>query len=652
MKRRSAMNYPHLFSPGKIGRVEVPNRIVMPPMATNLGSAFGEVTPELVEYYRRRAEGGTGLIIIENVQVDMYEGRSLVAQIAIDSDKFLPGLRSLAEAIHSEGSVTFLQIQHGGRQCTPSSTDGLQPVAPSPLASSFVQVVPRELSKDEIKRLVKKFAEAALRAKIADFDGVEIHAAHGYLIAEFLSPYSNHRSDEYGGSLENRMRFLEEIIQEARKLTGEDFVLGVRLSVDEFVPGGLKLEESREIARRLEELGINYLHVTTGNYDSISTIIEPFNFAEGWRVHLAEEIKKVVSIPVITVGVIRQPEMAEDIIAQGKADFVAIGRGLIADPDWPGKARKGEAENINRCISCNVGCIGELLANGKVHCAVNPWAGREFAWGEMEPARKKKRVVVVGGGPGGMEAALVSAQRGHEVILIEKEKELGGQMLLASRPPHKEKLLWFKDYMEKQLTKYGAKVETGKEADANYILSLSPEVAIIATGGQPIIPDSWQLDPSFATTAWDVLKGQVEITGKQVIVIGGGLVGCEVAAFLAERDNWVTLVEMLPQLAYDAEVITRIELLRELNKENIKIMTQTKCIDIQGSRVVYLCEGDPSALELQGDYLVFALGTKSERKLYDALVDKVPELYLIGDARAPRRIYQAVLEGAAVARKL
>ncbi|MDK2896593.1 MAG: hypothetical protein PWP04_713 [Candidatus Atribacteria bacterium] len=646
------MNYPHLFSPGKIGKVEIPNRIVMPPMATNLGSAFGEVTPEQVEYYRRRAEGGTGLIIIENVQIDMYEGRSLVAQIAIDSDKFLPGLRTLAEAIHNEGSKTFLQIQHGGRQCTISSTDGLQPVAPSAVASQFMQIVPRELTKEEIKKLVNKFAEGALRAKIAGFDGVEIHAAHGYLIAEFLSPYSNKRTDEYGGSLENRMRFLEEIIQETRKLTGEDFALGVRLSVDEFLPGSLKLEETREMARVLEAKGINYLHVTTGNYDSISTIIEPINFEEGWRVYLAEEIKKVVSIPVITVGVIRHPEMADNIVAQGKADFVAIGRGLIADPEWPKKAKSGKIKDINRCISCNVGCIGELLANGKVHCAVNPWAGREFLWGEVRPAEKIKKVVVVGGGPGGMETALLSAQRGHEVILIEKEKELGGQMTLAARPPHKEKIIWFKEYLENELSKWGVKIETGKEADANYVLSFSPEAVVVATGGQPIIPDAWQLDPSVATTAWDVLRGTVKIEGKQVVVIGGGIVGCEVTAFLAEQDNWVTLVEMLPQLAYDAEIITRLEILKELNKENIKTMTQTKCLDVQGSKIVYLCEADPSNSEIQGDYLVFALGTRPNRGLYEALQDKVPEIYLVGDAKSPRKIYQAVLEGAAVARRL
>ncbi|MGC8777808.1 MAG: tRNA-dihydrouridine synthase, partial [Candidatus Caldatribacteriaceae bacterium] len=374
------MRYPHLFSPGKIGKVELPNRVVMPPMATNLGSAFGEVTQELVAYYRRRARGGVGLIIVENAQVDMYQGRSLTSQIAVDKDKFLAGLRDLAEAIHAEGARVFLQIQHGGRQCTPSTTDGLPPVAPSEIPCKFLQVTPRSLTREEIRDLVDKFAQAALRAKLAGFDGVEIHAAHGYLINEFLSPYTNKRTDEYGGTLENRMRFLLEIVERSRTLLGEDFAIGVRLSVDEFVPGGLRPEETREIARILEEAGIDYLSASCGIYESVSTIIEPMNFEEGWRAYLAQALKEVVSCPVIAVGVIRRPEVAERILAEGKADFVAIGRGLLADPDWVNKVSAGREKEINLCIGCNVGCIGELFANGKVHCAVNPWTGREFVF--------------------------------------------------------------------------------------------------------------------------------------------------------------------------------------------------------------------------------------------------------------------------------
>jgi 2,4-dienoyl-CoA reductase-like NADH-dependent reductase (Old Yellow Enzyme family) len=272
-ERRGSMQYPHLFAPGKIGKCSIRNRVVMPPMATNLGSAFGEVTPELLAYYRRRAQGGVGLIIVENAQVDMFQGRSLTAQIAVDSDKFLPSLRALAEVIHAEGAKTFLQIQHGGRQCTPSTTDGLQPVAPSPVPCKFLGVMPRALTREEIHELVEKFAQAALRAKLAGFDGVEVHAAHGYLLNEFLSPYTNKRDDEYGGSFENRLRFLLEILARIRELVGEDFVVGVRLSVEEFVPGGLTLAESQEIARVLEASGVDYISASCGIYESVSTII-------------------------------------------------------------------------------------------------------------------------------------------------------------------------------------------------------------------------------------------------------------------------------------------------------------------------------------------------------------------------------------------
>lgn len=646
------MRYPHLFAPGSIGKCVLRNRVVMPPMATNLGSAFGEVTPELLSYYQRRARGGVGLIVVENAQVDMFQGRSLVAQIAVDSDKFLPGLRALAEVIHAEGAKVFLQIQHGGRQCTPSTTDGLQPVAPSPVPCKFLQVMPRALTKEEIQELVEKFAQAALRAKAAGFDGVEIHAAHGYLLNEFLSPYTNKRDDEYGGSLENRLRILSDILVRTRELVGEDFVVGVRLSVEEFVPGGLTLAESREIAQRLDDQGVDYLSVSCGIYESVSTVVEPMNYSEGWRAYLARGIKEVVSCPVIAVGVIRHPEMAERILAAGDADFVAIGRGLIADPDWVKKVAAGKEEEINHCISCNVGCIGELLASGKVRCAVNPWAGRELYCDERARALEKKRVVVVGGGPGGMTAALVAAQRGHEVHLFEKEKELGGQLRFAASVPHKDKLLWFVEYLRVSLKKAGVSMYLGNEATEETVLSLYPHAVIIATGGIPVIPEFPALDPSFACTAWDVLQGKVHLTGREVVIVGGGVVGCETALFLAERENKVTIVEMLPHLAADAEIITRIELLKALNEANVRIMTSTRCIDVQGRNVVYLCDADPAVSELHPEFIVFALGTRPCRELFDALAARMQDLFLVGDAREPRKIYHAVYEGALAASQI
>lgn len=647
------MEYPHLFSTFMIKKVELRNRVVMPPMATNLGSAFGEVTSELIEYYRLRAAGGVGLIVIENAQVDMYQGRSLTSQIAVDDDKFLAGLRALAEAIHAEGAKTFLQIQHGGRQCTLSTTSGLQPVAPSPIACKFLGVEPRELSTDEIKSLINKFIQAALRAKLAGFDGVEIHAAHGYLINEFLSPYTNKRSDEYGGSFENRLRFLDEIIEGINQFAGENFVVGVRLGVDEFVPGGIDLEQGKAIAKHLEEKGIDYLSVSCGIYESVSTIIEPVNYEEGWRVYLTEAIKKEVSLPVVTAGVIRHPEFAEKILAEGKADLVAIGRGLIADPEWPSKAFRGEEEHINYCISCNVGCIGELFANGKVHCAINPWAGREFLWGKQHMTTCSKKVVVVGGGPAGMEAAMLCAQRGHKVILIEKEMKLGGQLLLAASAPGKDKVLWFLQYMEKMLQKFKVRVITGEEATADKILAMEPDVVFVATGGEPIMPEFSQLDFTVSATAWDILKGKITPSNKEVAIIGGGMVGCETALYLSELDNKVYLLEMLPQLAQDAEIITRVELLKELSERgNITIMSNTKCIDIIGEKVIYLCEADPQTSELHVDCLVFALGTRPRRELFEALKEKINEIYLIGDAKSPRKIYHAVLEAANFARQV
>ncbi|MDI6871862.1 MAG: FAD-dependent oxidoreductase [Bacillota bacterium] len=645
-----SVNYPHLFQPGRIGRVEVRNRLVMPPMATNYAGENGEVTDRMVRYYAERAKGGAGLIIIENAQVEYPRGKNVVRQLRIDDDKFIPGLRWLAESVHDHGALVLQQIHHGGRQTTLGTTENVPPVSCSPVPCGFLQTQPEELSREEISRLIALFAAAAGRAKQARFDGIEIHGAHGYLINQFMSPYTNKRVDEYGGSFERRMRFPLEIIRECRKAAGPDFIIGFRLSADEFVEGGIRLEEGIRIAKALESAGIDLLHVTSGIYESMSTILETMAYEEGWRVYLAEAIKKEVRIPVITVGVIRTPELADRIIAEGKADFVAIGRGLITDPEFAVKAARGQARNINRCIGCNIGCVGDgIFANNLMRCTVNPAAGRERDFASIYPARERKRVVVVGGGPGGMEAARVAALRGHEVILFEQEGTLGGQMNIACLPPHKKKISWFVEFLTGELSRLKVELRLGTRATPETVRDLTPYAVVVATGARPVSPGFPVARP--VIQAWDVLTGRAEVNTGRATIIGGGEVGLETAEFLVERGKSVVVLEMLPEVGLDMEPVTRRDLLARLAKMPVSLHTGLLVTEVSPDSVHGL-DGRRRPVSFPAETVILALGSTPVNDLVPELKDGIPEVYLIGDARVPRRIIEATYEGMAAALSL
>lgn len=645
-----AINYPHLFQPGHIGKVEIRNRLVMAPMATNYAGENGEVTDRMIRYYAERAKGGVGLIIVENAQVDYPGGKNIVRQHRIDDDKFVPGLRLLAEAIHDHGAKAFQQIHHAGRQTSLGITEGRPVVSCSPVPCGFLRTQPEELTREQIEVLITKFADAASRAKQAGFDGIEIHGAHGYLVNQFMSPYTNKRVDEWGGTFERRMRFPLEIIRRCRERVGYDFAIGFRMSADEFVEGGITLEEAIKIAKCLEDAGVDVLHVSAGIYESMTVVLETMSYSEGWRVYLAEAIKKEVKVPVITVGVIRTPEMADRIIAEGKADFVAIGRGLITDPEFAIKAAKGQAHNINRCIVCNIGCVGDgIFANNLMRCTVNPAVGREADFANIYPAAKARRVVVVGGGPAGMEAARVAAIRGHNVTLIEKGRELGGQMLIAAKPPHKDKIIWFRDFLRTELEQLKVDVKLGQEATVDTVLALNPDAVIIATGAQPVEAKFPVNGHQKVYQAWDVLSGQVTVHADQVAVIGGGEVGLETAEFLAEKGiPKITVLEMLPDVGLDMESITRIDLLSRLAKLNVRLETGILVTEVTADAV----EGWDAfrrRVSYPAEAVVLALGSRPINNLVPPLKDKVPEVYVIGDARTPRRIMEAAYEGMASA---
>jgi len=645
------MKYPKLFEPGRIGAIRLKNRIVMPPMATNYAGPFGDVSERLIKYHVERAKSEVGLIILENVQVKYPEGKNVSCQLRLDDDKYIPGYQELAEAVHPYGTKIFMQIHHAGRQY--HGIEGVEGVAPSAIPDGFLNAPVRELTSAEIWDLIERFSETALRAMKAGFDGVEFHGAHGYLIGQFVSPHTNQRVDEWGGTFERRMKFPLEIIKRTRAKVGPDFPFSYRFSADEFVPGGLTLEDFRKIAPMLEAAGINVLHVSAGIYESMPIILEPMRFAQGWRVYLAEAIKKTVNIPVITVGVIRTPDVAERILNEGKADFVAVGRTLIADPHWAKKAKEGRDEDIRKCISCNIGCIGGYVFNDLyMRCTVNPVVGRERleGWAELKPAGKKKNVMVAGGGPGGMEAARVAALRGHNVTLYEREGELCGQLKIASLAPGKDKLNFIKEYYSSQLSKAGVKIELNKAVNEKLVRDIKPDVLIIATGAEPLIPDIQGISGRNVSLAWDVLTGKAKITGNSIVIAGGGLVGCETALFLRQEGRKITIIEMLEELAVDMEPITRFDLLTELlPKAGVQALTKRVIAQISEEGVTVL---DPFQRKtfVKADHVINALGAKSVEDLEEKVGDIVPEIYVIGDSKKPRRIINATSEGAGIAR--
>lgn len=645
------MQFPRLFEEGRIGKMTVKNRVVMPPMATNFAGPSGEPTERLIRYYVERAKGGAGLIIVENAQVKYPEGKNVACQLRLDADKYIPGYQELAEAIHVHQSRVFLQIHHAGRQY--HDIEGAQGVAPSGIPCGFLQQPVRELTSDEIADLIERFSETALRAQKAGMDGVEFHGAHGYLINQFMSPHTNQRIDEWGGSFDRRMRFPLDIIKKTRNKVGPDYPLCFRFSADEFVPGGLELKDSKRIAQTLEAAGIDILHVSSGIYESMPTLLEPMHFAEGWRSYLAEEIRKAVEIPVITVGQIRSPEVAESLLQQGRADFVALGRTLIADPAWPEKAREGRPEDIRKCISCNIGCIGgHVFGDLYMRCSVNPVVGHERleGWTRVIPAEKQKTVMVVGAGPGGMEAARVAARRGHQVTLFDKKGQLGGQCIVAWHAPGKDKLHFIQDYYANQFAKMGLDIRLHTEVDAQVVKDIRPNVLIIATGAVPLVPDITGIDGPNVYDAWEVLSGTVEVPTTEVVIAGGGMVGCEAALYLVEKGKNVTIIEMAPELASDMEPISRFDLLTErLPKAGVHNLTNRVIAEISEKGVTVLEHLGRKSF-IKAESVVTALGSRSVNALAETLKGTAAELYVIGDAKKPGQIINATFEGAAVAR--
>lgn len=651
------IDFEHLFQPGNIGPLELKNRIVMLPMGTILAGEWGQVTNESIAWYARRAKGGAGLVIVEVCMAETaIDPLRLISRVLrADDDCYIPGLASLADAVHEYGAKVGICLnagggaQAGGGPWVPgfATVQLIQPVSPSGVPAYGVAEhgavrQPRALTIQEIVRCVELCGESARRIKKAGFDLIEIHAPHGYLIAQFLSPYFNKRTDKYGGNLDNRCCFLLEILAAVRGAVGADFPITVRYSIDEAIEGGRGVKESQLIARKLEEMGVNGISCSAGVYGANLPNIPPYYFPRGSLLHLAEAVKESVKIPVVAAGRLDDPQMAEQILRDGKADFIGIGRGLIADPDWPQKVADRRIGEIRKCLACN-DCRIAIHTPRPIRCAVNPLAGRETKYGTLRPAEVKKKVLIVGGGPAGMETARIAALKGHNVILFEASNELGGMLKLGAKPPHKEVLKNIPEYYSEELNRLGVEVRLGTKATADLVLKENPDCVIIATGGVALIPDIPGIDKAIVVTALDVLSGDKRI-GEEVIVAGGGAVGCEVANYLVQQNKKVTIVEMLDTVGLDMDSWIWRSLSAELAERNVKILTSVKINEITDQGVL-LIDKNWNKVSLKADTVVLALGLKGSDKLAKELEGKVKEVCVIGDAKMPRRIQEAIYEG-------
>ncbi len=643
------MNYSHLFSPIRVGSLTLKNRVVFPPIATNFASVNGEVTSEMIYHYGRRAQGGAAVVTMENMCIKFPDARHGTTQPRIDDDQFIAGLSRVAYEIHKHGSLAFMELTHPGLFSEMKLSQNKTPLAPSVVKLRPDGILPHELTPEEIEDIANSFAQAALRAKKAHFDGVETEAAHGLLIDQFLSPLINKRTDEFGGSLENRVRFAKMIIDKIKQLCGPNFTVTARLGVVDFVKGGLTIEQGVEIAKAYEELGYAAVHADVG-FGSKEKRLEPMQYPEAWRGYMAEALKKGgLNIPVVAVGMIRNPQRAEEILEKNGADLIGLGRALIADPDWPVKAQMGRTKEIKRCIGCSE-CIKARHEEGTaLRCGVNPNVGRLEIDEILHPALQRKTILILGAGPAGLEAAVTLKQRGHEVVIWEKEARIGGALALGAVPPGKEKINWLIEYYQYMLEKLHIAIEFNKIATLEGAFDLRPDIIIIGIGANYTPPPINGIDKPLVRSFQEILDSKEVVKGKKVVVGGGGLVGCETALYLRDHGNEVTIVEMLPEIALGMEPISRGYLLREIEEKGIICKTSAPVQEILDQGVRIGVNGNEEVLP--ADLFVAAFGGRQDHSLYLEL-KKHFETYQIGDVCKVGKIIDAVHSGFAIGKKL
>jgi 2,4-dienoyl-CoA reductase-like NADH-dependent reductase (Old Yellow Enzyme family)/thioredoxin reductase len=575
------------------------------------------------------------------------EGVVSAHQARIFEDRFIEGLSRIAIAIKEEGSVPAVQLHHGGRQ-TSIKVIKRKPLAPSPLPCPAISGDVDPLSINGIQELVKKFGDAALRASQAGFELIEIHGAHGYLINQFLSPFSNIREDEYGGTVVARTRFAREIVEEIRNRLGLAFPISFKISAEEYVAGGLTTRESIKILEILSNAGIDSVQVSAGNDATPEWICQPMFMEKACLVRSAEQVKQALNIPVMAVGRINNPQIANTIIAEAKADLVCMGRGLLADPEMPNKAKEGRLDEICTCIACNT-CMESIFQRGRIECLVNPMLGREKEMAFI-PTDKPKTIMVVGGGPGGLNVAWVAAKRGHDVHVYEKRSELGGQLLPGSTPGHKAELRTLIQFQKKQTELFGVKCHLNHDVSPEEIKAFNPDVVILATGSLPLLPAVEGIEKDIVLTYEDVLNNE-PVEFKSVVIVGGGPTGLELALYLSEIGCSVTVVEILPHAGKGLEAMTKKIILARLKENNVTVATDTRLLKIADHGVL-VANRENHERYIESDKVLIAIGTQPNVELYDRIKSLGFEIHQIGDCLEPRSAKDAIYESALLGRRI
>lgn len=619
-----------LLSSGKIGSMELKNRFVVPPMGTNFGTYEGSVTDDMIAYYRRRAKGGFGLIIIEVTAIDR-KGKAIVNEVGLWDDSQIPGFKKLMDAIHEEGAKVVVQLHHAGRQSVPPYIFGEMPEAPSRVACPVLNFPPEAMTNARVWEVIDEFGDAAVRAKKAGADGVEVHGAHGYLVAQFMSPHANKRTDEFGGDFFGRMKFPQEIFKNIRSKVGTDYPLLFRFGHDEKVNGGRTLEESVMVGRMAEEAGVDALDVSIMTYASTPYMSAPPAMPHGFNQFPTKVIKEAVSIPVISVGRY-EPAIAESALLNGCADFISFGRESIVDPDLPTKVAEEKYDEIFPCIGCTQSCLGYLNMGGSIRCLVNPLSGLENKV-DMTPVENPKKVLVAGAGPAGLSAAYLAAKKGHEVILAEKSGEIGGQFRLASVPPCKQDIATAIRAYINQCKKNGVEIRLNTEVTENFLKDIDPDAVILATGGTPLHIKLEGIDNENVVDAVNILDGS-KVAGNNVLVIGGGMTGVETADYLAEHSKAVTIVEMRPDIALDEAAAPRFFLIPRLKEHGVSWYVNATVKQICPDGVVYEQGGKEKVLSGY-DTIVLALGVRAYNPLEETVKGLGKPYCVIGDAKQP-----------------
>lgn len=661
-----------LLEPLKLNRLLLRNRIVMAPMDCNFAGINGEVTDRMIAHYEKRARYGAGLIIIEATSIDA-EAKNLVCQPTIASDSYIPGWSNLAERIHVWGAKTFVQIMHPGNEAEVGDL-----VAPSDVTSRIIGRIPRVLVPEEIEDIITGFVKAADRAKRAGFDGVEIHAAHGYLVNQFLSPFYNRRTDIWGGDLNNRARLAVRIIGDIKRGLGPDFTVGIRFSADEFISGGLVIEESCLLAQLFQDAGADLLHVSGGIYDSLIFISGTSAMPQGMLVPLAKAVRESVDIPVITVGRINDPMVGEKALKEEAADLVAFGRAFLADPQFPSKLEEGKLDEIRKCIGCKY-CLGRTHTGRDVRCAIEPATGREQYLDNVPPTGSPKKVLVIGGGPAGIQAAISAAEAGHHVVLAEEQEQLGGQLRLACIPLFKENH-YFLEYLINRVKKLDIQVLLNQKGGKELIEKVNPDTVIVAVGAVEMdLKNISDQNQSNIVSCWQALQ-HPETLGDRVVVIGGGSTGCETAEFLSGEKielellgmigqgpgiqynvksktsigpkREVTVIEMLEDIALDQSEHNRDLLLLRLKECGVTLQKKAKVLSIQNNTLTYL---DSEKLEIQSveaDHFVVSVGVVPRRDVIGEVEKSGVRFIEIGDCSKIGKIADAVYQGSLAASQL